>query len=174
MPKLISGESIGALALSGVEAGLDVASIDLMAEKHSEFYRLNGSTRLLTGRPDVDVLIVYAGVSMSSMAPALSAFIVEKVASEFHTRAKVNATALQGTPTSELIFDNFPVSAQNLLGEVGGGVQVSAYGPGRGAARGYGCLSFAWDAVSSENRRLLVVQWLFPEQDPQNSAIFQP
>ncbi len=124
LPRLISGETIGALALSGVEAGPDVPSIDLRAEKHGDFYHLNGSTWVLAGRPDADVLLVFAGTSTSLMVPVLSAFIVEKAASDFQTRIKVNMTALQGTPAFELIFDNFPVSEQNLLGEAGQGAHV--------------------------------------------------
>lgn len=128
LPRLISGESIGALAFSGVEAGTDASSIDLHAEKHGDFYHLSGSTWLLAGRPDADVLLVYAGTSTSSMVPAFSAFIVEKAASDFQARVKVNTTAFAGTPAFELIFDNFPVPEQNLLGEAGQGAHVLTSG----------------------------------------------
>ncbi len=124
LPGLITGESIGAMVLGGAEAGLDVASMDLNVEKKSSLYYLNGSTRTLTGRSDADVLIVYAKTSIEKIPLGISAFIVEKTVPGFHVSDKPDAQSVRGARTTELIFDNCPLPALNLLGEVDQGIGV--------------------------------------------------
>ncbi len=122
LPGLISGELVGAMVLGGAAVGVEVVSMDLRAEKRSSLYYLNGSTRSLTGRPDADVLIVYAKTSTEKIPLGISSFIVEKSAYGFHLSEKSDTHVAMGIPTTELIFANCPLPAPSLLGELDQGV----------------------------------------------------
>ncbi|XP_068107775.1 isovaleryl-CoA dehydrogenase, mitochondrial-like isoform X1 [Hyperolius riggenbachi] len=126
LPKLISGEHIGALAMSEANSGSDVVSMTLKAEKKGDYYVLNGNKFWITNGPDADVLIVY-GKTDSSIKPAsrgISAFIVEKGMPGFSTAQKLDKLGMRGSNTCELVFEDCKIPEKNLLGHVGKGVYV--------------------------------------------------
>ncbi len=124
LPKLISGEHVGALAMSEPGAGSDVVSMKLRAEKRGDAYVLNGNKMWITNGPDADVLVVYAKTDPSAGSRGMSAFIVEKSFKGFSTAQKLDKLGMRGSNTCELVFENCEVPAENVLGEVGKGVNV--------------------------------------------------
>ncbi|TCL71143.1 isovaleryl-CoA dehydrogenase [Rhizobium sp. BK251] len=124
LPKLISGEHVGALAMSEPGAGSDVVSMSLRAERRGEDYVLNGSKMWITNGPDADVLVVYAKTDPGAGTRGITAFIVQKNFKGFSTGPKLDKLGMRGSNTCELIFDNCEVPEENVLGSVGGGVKV--------------------------------------------------
>lgn len=124
LPKLISGEHVGALAMSEPGAGSDVVSMKLTAEKRGESYVLNGNKMWITNGPDADVLVVYAKTDPAAGPRGISAFLVEKVFKGFSTAQKLDKLGMRGSNTCELVFEDCEVPAENLLGELGKGVNV--------------------------------------------------
>ncbi len=124
LPKLISGDHVGALAMSEPEAGSDVVSMKLAAERRGDRYILNGNKMWITNGPDADVLVVYARTDPQAGARGITAFLVEKTFSGFSTAQKLDKLGMRGSNTCELVFDNCEVPAENLLGEEGRGVNV--------------------------------------------------
>lgn len=124
LPKLISGEHVGALAMSEPGAGSDVVSMKLRAEKQDEHYILNGNKMWITNGPDADVLVVYAKTDPAAGSRGISAFLVEKDFTGFSTAQKLDKLGMRGSNTCELVFENCEVPAENLLGSEGKGVNV--------------------------------------------------
>lgn len=124
LPRLISGEHIGALAMSEAGSGSDVLSMQLRAEKRGDRFLLNGTKMWITNGPVADVLLVYAKTLPEKRQRGISAFIVEKEMAGFSTGPKLDKLGMRGSPTSELIFNDCEVPAENLLGELDGGVEV--------------------------------------------------
>ncbi len=124
LPKLISGEYIGALAMSEAGAGSDVVSMRLSAEKQGDAYVLNGTKMWITNGPHADVLVVYGKTSPKMVHKGISAFLVEKGMEGFSTSPKLDKLGMRGSPTCELVFDNCVVPAENVLGMVDRGVEV--------------------------------------------------
>ena len=124
LPKLISGEHIGSLAMSEPSAGSDVVSMKLKAEKRNDYYLLNGSKMWITNGPDADTLVVYAKTDVSAGAKGITAFLIEKGMEGFSTGKKLDKLGMRGSNTSELIFENCEVPYENVLGEEGKGVNV--------------------------------------------------
>ena len=124
LPKLISGEHIGSLAMSEPSAGSDVVSMKLKAEKRNDYYLLNGSKMWITNGPDADTLVVYAKTDISAGPKGITAFLIEKYMAGFSTGKKLDKLGMRGSNTSELIFENCEVPYENVLGEEGKGVNV--------------------------------------------------
>ncbi|XP_026490140.2 isovaleryl-CoA dehydrogenase, mitochondrial [Vanessa tameamea] len=125
LPKLCSGEHIGALAMSEPGAGSDVVSMKLRAEKKGDYYVLNGNKFWITNGPDADVLVVYAKTSQSNKPQhSISAFLIEKDFPGFSTAQKLDKLGMRGSNTGELVFEDCKVPAMNLLGEENKGVYV--------------------------------------------------
>jgi isovaleryl-CoA dehydrogenase len=123
LPKLISGEHIGALAMSEPGSGSDVVSLQMKAEKTSAGYLLNGTKMWITNGPDADLIVVYARTDASAGSRGISAFLVEK-SFGFSTAQKLDKLGMRGSNTGELVFRDVEVPAQNLLGELNHGVAV--------------------------------------------------
>ncbi|XP_032811626.2 isovaleryl-CoA dehydrogenase, mitochondrial [Petromyzon marinus] len=126
LPKLISGEHIGALAMSEPNAGSDVVAMKLRADKKGDSYVLNGSKFWITNGPDADVLIVYAktDLNVKPESHGITAFIVEKNTPGFSTAQKLDKMGMRGSSTSELIFEDCKVPEKNVLGSLNKGVYV--------------------------------------------------
>lgn len=124
LPKLISGEAIGALAMSEAGAGSDVISMKLRAEKKNDHYILNGNKMWITNGPDADVIIVYAKTNPTLNAHGITAFIVEKTYKGFSSAQKLDKLGMRGSNTSELVFQDCIVPAENILGRENEGVSV--------------------------------------------------
>ncbi len=124
LPKLVSGEHVGALAMSEPGAGSDVVSMRLKAEKRNDGYVLNGNKMWITNGPDADVLVVYAKTDPQAGPRGISAFIIEKDFAGFHPAQKLDKLGMRGSNTSELVFENCLVPHENLLGEENRGVRV--------------------------------------------------
>ena len=124
LPGLVSGEKIGALAMSEPGAGSDVVSMKLRAEKRNGYYVLNGSKYWITNGPDADTLIVYAKTDPEAGAKGITAFIVERGFKGFSTSPHFDKLGMRGSNTGELIFDNCEVPFENVLGSEGKGVRV--------------------------------------------------
>ena len=124
LPALVRGERVGALAMSETEAGSDVVSMRLRAEKHGDFYLLNGSKMWITNGPDADTLIVYAKTSPEAGSRGITAFIIEKTFKGFSTSKKLDKLGMRGSNTCELLFDDCQVPEGNVLGAVGQGVNI--------------------------------------------------
>lgn len=124
LPKLISGEFVGALAMSEPGAGSDVVSMKLKAEEKDGHYVLNGSKMWITNGPDADVMVVYAKTNPELGAKGMTAFIVEKGMKGFGTAQKLDKLGMRGSHTGEMTFDNVEVPKENILGGVGEGVKV--------------------------------------------------
>ena len=124
LPKLISGEHVGSLAMSEPSAGSDVVSMKLKAEKRNDYYLLNGSKMWITNGPDADTLVVYAKTDLSAGPKGITAFLIEKGMEGFSTGKKLDKLGMRGSNTSELIFENCEVPYENVLGEEGKGVNV--------------------------------------------------
>jgi len=124
LPKLISGEHVGALAMSEPNAGSDVVSMKLRAEKRGDRYLLNGNKMWITNGPDADVLVVYAKTDPAAGPRGITAFLVEKTFPGFSPGQKLDKLGMRGSNTSELIFSDCEVPEENVLGAVGEGVKV--------------------------------------------------
>ena len=124
LPKLISGEHIGALAMSEPGAGSDVISMKLKAEDKGGYYLLNGNKMWITNGPDADTLVVYAKTEPELGARGVTAFLIEKGMKGFSVAQKLDKLGMRGSHTGELVFQNVEVPAENLLGTVNGGAKV--------------------------------------------------
>lgn len=124
LPKLISGEHVGALAMSEPGAGSDVVSMRLRADRKGDRYVLNGSKMWITNGPDADTLIVYAKTDPAAGARGITAFLIEKGFAGFSTAQKLDKLGMRGSNTCELVFEDCEVPQDNVLGEVGRGVNV--------------------------------------------------
>ncbi len=124
LPKLISGEHIGALAMSEPGAGSDVVSMKLRAEKKGDHYVLNGTKMWITNGPDADTLVVYAKTDPQANAKGITAFIIEKGFKGFSVAQKLDKLGMRGSHTGELVFENCEVPEENILGQLNGGVKV--------------------------------------------------
>ncbi|MCF2911358.1 isovaleryl-CoA dehydrogenase [Halomonas sp. Cn5-12] len=124
LPKLISGEHVGALAMSEPGAGSDVVSMQLRAKEDGNHYVLNGNKMWITNGPDADVLVVYAKTDPDAGSKGITAFIIEKGMPGFSTAQKLDKLGMRGSNTCELVFQDCRVPAENVLGEVGKGVRV--------------------------------------------------
>lgn len=124
LPKLVSGEHLGALAMSETGAGSDVVSMKLKADKKGERYILNGTKMWITNGPGADVLVVYAKTEPQAGPRGISAFIIEKGFKGFSTAQKLDKMGMRGSDTSELVFEDCEVPAENLLGTLNEGVRV--------------------------------------------------
>jgi isovaleryl-CoA dehydrogenase len=124
LPKLVSGEHVGALAMSEPGAGSDVVGMQLRAQKRGDAYVLTGSKMWITNGPDADVVVVYAKTDPAAGPRGITAFIVEKGWAGYSSAQKLDKLGMRGSSTSELVFDNCLVPAENVLGELNGGVRV--------------------------------------------------
>ena len=124
LPGLISGEHVGALAMSEPAAGSDVMSMKLRAEKRAGRYVLNGTKMWITNGPDAEVIVVYARTGPAAGARGLTAFIVEKGCKGYTTAQKLDKLGMRGSNTCELVFDDCEVPEENILGTAGQGVDV--------------------------------------------------
>jgi isovaleryl-CoA dehydrogenase len=124
LPKLISGQHVGALAMSEPGSGSDVVSMQLKAEKKGTDYILNGNKMWITNGPDADVLVIYAKTDKDAGSHGISAFIVEKSFPGFSTAQKLDKLGMRGSNTCELVFENCIVPQENLLGQENKGVSI--------------------------------------------------
>ncbi|SHG80876.1 isovaleryl-CoA dehydrogenase [Cognatiyoonia sediminum] len=124
LPRLISGEHVGALAMSEAGAGSDVVSMSLRAEKRNDHYRLNGNKYWITNGPDADTLVVYAKSDPDAGSKGITAFLIEKEMTGFSTSVHFDKLGMRGSNTAELIFEDVEVPFENVLGEEGKGVRV--------------------------------------------------
>ena len=124
LPKLISGEHVGALAMSEPGAGSDVVSMRLRADKRGDRYVLNGSKMWITNGPDADTLVVYAKTDPEAGARGITAFLIEKGFKGFSVAQKLDKLGMRGSHTGELVFQDCEVPEENVLGRVGEGVKV--------------------------------------------------
>ena len=124
LPKLISGDHVGALAMSEAGAGSDVVSMKLRAEKKGDRYVLNGTKMWITNGPDADILVVYAKTNFKTGSNKITAFIIEKKFQGFSTAQKLDKLGMRGSNTCELIFENCEVPEENILGDLDRGVNV--------------------------------------------------
>ena len=124
LPRLVSGEHVGALAMSEPGAGSDVVGMQLRAERRGESYALTGSKMWITNGPDADVVVVYAKTDPAAGPRGITAFIVEKGWAGYTSAQKLDKLGMRGSSTSELVFDNCLVPAENVLGQLNGGVRV--------------------------------------------------
>ncbi|WP_303804767.1 isovaleryl-CoA dehydrogenase [Aeromonas rivipollensis] len=124
LPDLVSGKHVGALAMSEPGAGSDVVSMRLTAVRENDHYVLNGNKMWITNGPDADTFVIYAKTDANAGAKGISAFIVEAGTPGFTTAQKLDKLGMRGSSTCELVFDNCPVPAENLLGTLHGGARV--------------------------------------------------
>ena len=124
LPQLVSGEHVGALAMSEAGAGSDVVSMQLKAEKKNGYYVLNGNKYWITNGPDANTLVVYAKTDTSAGSKGITAFIIEKDFKGFSTSEHFDKLGMRGSNTAELIFENCEVPEENILGTEGKGVNV--------------------------------------------------
>ena len=124
LPKLISGEHVGSLAMSEPGAGSDVVSMKLRAEKRNDRFVLNGNKMWITNSPDASTLIVYAKTDMDAGPRGITAFLIERDMVGFSVGAKLDKLGMRGSNTAELIFEDCEVPFENILGEEGKGVNV--------------------------------------------------
>lgn len=124
LPKLCSGEHVGALAMSEPGAGSDVVSMKLRADKKGDKYLLNGNKMWITNGPDADTYVVYAKTDTSAGSKGITAFIIERSFSGFTQAQKLDKLGMRGSNTCELVFQDCEVPVENILGEEGKGVKV--------------------------------------------------
>ena len=124
LPKLISGEHVGALAMSEAGSGSDVVSMRLKAEKKGDRYVLNGTKMWITNGPHAEVLVVYARTDADAGPRGLTAFLIEKNFKGFHAAQKLDKIGMRGSDTSELVFEDCEVPEDNIIGPLNGGVKV--------------------------------------------------
>ncbi len=124
LPRLLSGEHVGALAMSEPGAGSDVMSMQLRAEQHGHCFHLTGRKMWITNGPDADVLIVYARTNQQARERGITAFLVEKGLAGFSTAQKLDKLGMRGSSTCELVFEDCRVPAENILGGLDHGARV--------------------------------------------------
>jgi isovaleryl-CoA dehydrogenase len=124
LPKLVSGEHVGALAMSEPGAGSDVVGMRLKAEQRGDGFVLNGSKMWITNGPDADVVVVYAKTDPGAASHGITAFIVEKGRAGFYAAQKLDKLGMRGSNTSELVFEDCEIPAENVLGNLHEGVRV--------------------------------------------------
>jgi isovaleryl-CoA dehydrogenase len=124
LPRLISGEHVGALAMSEPNAGSDVVGMKLRAERRGDVFVLNGSKMWITNGPDAEVFVVYAKTDSTAGPKGITAFLVEKSFQGFSTAQKLDKLGMRGSNTCELVFRDCEVPAENVMGEINRGVQV--------------------------------------------------
>jgi len=124
LPKLVSGEHVGALAMSEAGAGSDVVAMKLRAEKRNDHYRLNGTKYWITNGPDADTLVVYAKTDSDAGSRGITAFLIERQMKGFSTSKPFHKLGMRGSNTGELVFEDCAVPFENVLGEEGKGVNV--------------------------------------------------
>ncbi len=124
LPGLVSGNHVGALAMSEAGAGSDVVSMKLRAEKRNDRYVLNGTKYWITNGPDADTLVVYAKTDPEAGSKGITAFLIEKTMTGFTTSPHFDKLGMRGSNTAELVFDDVEVPFENVLGEEGRGVRV--------------------------------------------------
>lgn len=124
LPKLVSGDHVGALAMSEPGAGSDVVSMKLRADRADGGYVLNGSKMWITNGPDADVLVVYAKTDMDAGSRGITAFLIEKDFDGFSTAQKLDKLGMRGSNTGELVFQDCFVPEENIVGELGRGAAV--------------------------------------------------
>jgi len=124
LPKLVSGEHVGALAMSEPGAGSDVVSMRLRAERQRDRYVLNGSKMWITNGPDANTLVVYAKTDIDAGPRGVTAFLIERGMKGFSTAQKLDKLGMRGSNTCELVFEDCEVPVENVLGEEGRGVNV--------------------------------------------------
>ena len=124
LPKLVSGEHVGSLAMSEAGAGSDVVSMKLKAEQVQGGYVLNGTKFWITNAPYADTLVVYAKTDSAAGSRGITAFLIEKDMPGFSIGQKIEKVGMRGSPTAELVFDDCEVPEENVMGAVGGGVGV--------------------------------------------------
>jgi isovaleryl-CoA dehydrogenase len=124
LPKLISGEHVGALAMSEPGAGSDVVSMRLRAEKRGDRYVLNGTKMWITNGPNADVLVVYAKTDPEAGPRGITAFLIERGFKGFSTHQKLDKLGMRGSNTCELVFESCEVPEENVMGQLGRGVNV--------------------------------------------------
>ena len=124
LPKLISGEHLGSLAMSESGAGSDVISMKLRAEKKGDRYVLNGTKMWITNAPDADTLVVYAKTDMDAGSKGITAFLIERGFKGFKVAQKLDKLGMRGSETGELVFDNCDVPQENVMGPVGAGARI--------------------------------------------------
>ena len=124
LPPLVSGEHVGALAMSEPGSGSDIVSMRTHASRRGDGFVLNGSKMWITNGPEADTVVAYATVQPGSGSAGITAFIVERGTEGFRSAQKLDKFGMRGSDTSELVFSDCLVPAENLLGEVGGGAQI--------------------------------------------------
>jgi isovaleryl-CoA dehydrogenase len=124
LPKLVTGEHVGALAMSEAGAGSDVVSMTTRADRRGDRYILNGTKMWITNAPHADVLLVYAKTDPKAGARGITAFLIEKGMKGFSVSPKLDKLGMRGSDTAELVFENCEVPEENIVGEVGRGVNV--------------------------------------------------
>jgi isovaleryl-CoA dehydrogenase len=124
LPKLISGEHVGALAMSEPGAGSDVVSMRTRADKKGDRYIINGNKMWITNGPDANTLVVYAKTDLAAGPKGITAFIIEKGLKGFSTAQKLDKLGMRGSNTCELVFEDCEVPEENILGQLNGGVRV--------------------------------------------------
>ncbi len=124
LPKLISGEHVGALAMSEPNSGSDVVSMKLRADKKGDRYVLNGNKMWITNGPDADTLVVYAKTDVNAGPRGITAFLIEKGFKGFSTAQKLDKLGMRGSNTCELVFQDCEVPEENILGQLNKGVNV--------------------------------------------------
>lgn len=124
LPKLVSGEHVGALAMSEPGAGSDVVGMRLKAEKKGDHYVLNGSKMWITNGPSADVIVVYAKTDPGANSRGITAFLIEKGMKGFSIAQKLDKLGMRGSETGELVFEDCEVSEENIMGPLNGGVTV--------------------------------------------------
>lgn len=124
LPKLISGEHLGALAMSESGAGSDVVSMKLRAEKKRDHYVLNGTKMWITNAPDADTLVVYAKTDPASGSKGITAFLIERGFKGFSVAQKLDKLGMRGSETGELVFEDCEVPEANVMGPVGAGARI--------------------------------------------------
>ncbi|MEZ5997683.1 MAG: isovaleryl-CoA dehydrogenase [Hyphomonas sp.] len=124
LPKLMSGEHLGSLAMSESGAGSDVVSMKLRAEKKGDRYVLNGTKMWITNAPDADVLVVYAKTEPEAGSKGITAFLIERGMKGFSVAQKLDKLGMRGSETGELVFEDCEVPEENIMGPLNGGVRV--------------------------------------------------
>lgn len=124
LPRLISGEHVGSLAMSEAGSGSDVVSMRLKAEKKCDRFILNGTKFWITNAPEAEVLVVYAKTDMAAGAKGITAFLIEKGFTGFSVSQKLDKMGMRGSDTAELVFQNCEVPVENIMGAEGQGVKI--------------------------------------------------
>ncbi|MCH8058557.1 MAG: isovaleryl-CoA dehydrogenase [Proteobacteria bacterium] len=124
LPKLCSGEQVGALAMSETNAGSDVVSMGLRADRQGDHYVLNGTKMWITNGPEASTFVIYAKTDVQAGSRGITAFIVERDTPGFSTEEKLDKLGMRGSNTCELVFEDCAVPAENILGQENGGVRV--------------------------------------------------